>query len=359
MKRQIRIKDIAEKAGVSTGTVDRVIHDRGNVSLVVKDRILAVMKELNYTPNIIASALAYNRTIRIATFLPNYDLDPFWGEPWKGALQAIEKVQHYGFVLESYFFDQYDPESFSEKANKLVENPPDAILIAPIWQQQAFALLNHPNIAGVPYVLINTNLRDTKALCYIGQDSYQSGVLAGRVLNFGLNRNETVVIMHLEIGVQNAQHLVRKEEGFRNYFKTKGKQDINVIKVQFEQFDNPGLLRDSIQELLVQHPEIRGIFVSTSKAYKVAQSLSDEQLKDIKIVGFDLIEPNLNYLRENKVHFLINQHPVQQGYLGIINLFNHLVLKKKIESKQYLPLDIVVIENAKYYEENEFELEVI
>jgi LacI family transcriptional regulator len=46
------------------------------------------------------------------------------------------------------------------------------------------------------------------------------------------------------------------------------------------------------------------------------------------------------------IDFLINQNPVEQGYLGITCLFNHLLLKTTVEKVQYLPLDIVVTENV-------------
>ena len=56
--KHIRIKDIAEKAGCSIGTVDRVIHKRGKVSPEVRERIEAIMKELDYRPDLNARALA-------------------------------------------------------------------------------------------------------------------------------------------------------------------------------------------------------------------------------------------------------------------------------------------------------------
>ena len=58
----ISIKDIAERAGCSIGTVDRVIHNRGKVSEPVKDRILQIMKELDYKPNVNARVLASKRS---------------------------------------------------------------------------------------------------------------------------------------------------------------------------------------------------------------------------------------------------------------------------------------------------------
>ena len=55
------IKDIAREAGVSIGTVDRVLHDRGMVSPETKARILDVMKELDYKPNHAAQGLAIRK----------------------------------------------------------------------------------------------------------------------------------------------------------------------------------------------------------------------------------------------------------------------------------------------------------
>jgi LacI family transcriptional regulator len=49
---KIRIKDIAEKAGVSIGTVDRVLHNRGDVRSETREKILQIVKEMGYTPNL-------------------------------------------------------------------------------------------------------------------------------------------------------------------------------------------------------------------------------------------------------------------------------------------------------------------
>ena len=63
-KKRVRIKDIAIAAGVSTGTVDRVIHNRGNVLPKVKKRVEEVMKTLDYQPNLLASTLANNKVLK-------------------------------------------------------------------------------------------------------------------------------------------------------------------------------------------------------------------------------------------------------------------------------------------------------
>jgi len=74
----VRIKDIAEKAGVSTGTVDRVLHKRGKVAPDVERRVLQALKEMNYEPNLIARALGSNKSYRIAALLPDPAYDSYW-----------------------------------------------------------------------------------------------------------------------------------------------------------------------------------------------------------------------------------------------------------------------------------------
>lgn len=62
---RIRIKDIAQMAGVSVGTVDRVLHSRSGVSESSRIKVEEILKKLNYQPNMYASALASNKKIQI------------------------------------------------------------------------------------------------------------------------------------------------------------------------------------------------------------------------------------------------------------------------------------------------------
>ncbi len=66
----IRIKDVAERAGVSVGTVDRVLHQRGEVSPETREIVLKIIDELEYSPNLLASTLASSRTHNIAVLIP-------------------------------------------------------------------------------------------------------------------------------------------------------------------------------------------------------------------------------------------------------------------------------------------------
>jgi len=361
MEQRIRIKDIAEKAGVSTGTVDRVIHQRGNVSPKVKEKVLNVMKDLGYERNIIASTLAYNRVFLIAALLPDSSHDLYWEQPKLGLEKAYKNVLHYGVRLKPLYFDQFDPKSFLDKAKELWQEDmlPDAVLFTPLFYKESLELLAECKRKNIPNAIINTNIENSDSLCFIGPDSYQSGVLGARLLNFGLNQGETVMILNLAKGSANAQHLVEKERGFRDYFGNVKDKEIKVVKSVFEEFHDLGKLKEFLKVHLKIYPKLSGLFVTNSRAYKVVECLTEEEIKKIKIVGFDLIEPNLVHLRGNKLNFIINQNPVQQGYLGVMNIVNHLILKKEVERIQYLPLDIVVNENVEYYLREKMEYQIV
>ena len=357
MSQQPRIKDIAEQAGVSPGTVDRVLHDRGNVASDVRERVLRVMKEMGYEPNLMARSLANNRKVlRIAAILPDYTTDPYWAQPKEGIERAAEAVRHYGVAVDFYFFPMFDPAAFLNTVKNVLKTQLGAILFAPLFRHESEYLIAESSRQGIPKVMINTNIEGTDALCYIGQDSYQSGVLAGRLLNFGLNDGDHAMVLNLDKEVSNARHLLDKERGFKDFFDREKDKSIEIHSEIFEDFDDPKQLKDWVYGQLEKYPRLTGFFVTNSRAYKLAGVLNPAEQKRVKIVGFDLVEANLALLSDNKIRFLINQNAWHQGYLGILAIVNSLILKKEMPQNQYLPLDVVVKENVEYYLRRTLEL---
>src|ERR1700758_326556 len=111
----VRIKDIAVKAGVSTGTVDRVLHNRGRVDEKVRSKILKIIEEMNYEPNLMARSLASNKTYNLAALIPDYKIDSYWEAPKLGIEKAEKELRQYGIVVQQYVFNPDQAESFIEK----------------------------------------------------------------------------------------------------------------------------------------------------------------------------------------------------------------------------------------------------
>lgn len=359
MKKRVRIKDVAEKAGVSTGTVDRVLHERGNVNPAVKKKVLQVMEELGFERNMIASALARNKTFRFGVLLPQPESDPYWSYPYAGVQKADKVVKHYGVDIEMHHFELLNPDSFFAVAQEMMKKAPDAILFPPLFLQEGIWLLEECEKRQIPNAMINTNIEHPHSLCYIGQDSYQSGVLAARLLSIGLKKEDTLLILNLTKGSTNAKHLTQKVAGFKDYYHNSDQPAIKILVKEFEAFADPQKLKAFLDQIRQAHPTLSGIFFTNSRAHFAVDCLDDDFLDQVNIAGFDLIEENIKHLHDNKIDFIINQNPFEQGYLGIMNLYRHLVLKKDVLRNQHLPLDIVVKENIRYYLEREQHVHVL
>lgn len=351
-KSKIRIIDIAERAGVSAGTVDRVIHGRGNVSPKAREKVLNVLEEIQYTPNIMARTLANNKTYRIIALIPTNDSDLYFKSAVNGIRWAEEANQHFGISIEIRYFDLIGPGSFEREASKLAVESPDGVLLAPIFKKEGKRVLQILRACNIPCAIFNTQLEAVDALCYIGQDSSQSGRLGASLCHRILGEGEEVIILHLEIGVDNASHLLEKEKGFLSYFNNHPEIPVAIHRIESEVESDTFI--DELRVLLENDRECT-VFVTTSRVHSVLDVLTEEAIRSKNFIGFDLIDPNIKYLNEGKIDFLINQNPTLQGYLGIKQLVQHLVLGQSVENETRTPLDIVVKENADYYLEQDFQ----
>ncbi|QRR01863.1 substrate-binding domain-containing protein [Dyadobacter sandarakinus] len=351
-KKIVRIKDIAEKAQTSKGTVDRVLHNRGRVAEDVRARILGIIKEMDYEPNFIAQSLKSQKEFHFAALIPDYHMDPYWQAPRSGLEKAEAELRKYGVSVGQYIFNPHDEHSFIAKADEATRENPDGVLIAPIFYKETLPFFERWTAANIPFVLFNTQIEHVNPLSYIGQDSYRSGCVAAKILDFGLQGPTDILVAHINENISNSAHLMTKEEGFRDYFqggKTKG------IRVHSREINYPdgGLIDPHLNEIFDQIPNLEAIYITNSKAYEVAAYLEKKGLDDMKVVGYDLIKPNLDYLTKERINFLINQNPLGQGYWGIHQLARHLVFRKEVEPIKFLPLDIITKENLDYYLEPE------
>ena len=347
-KKRIRIKDIAVAAGVSAGTVDRVIHNRGNVKPAIEKKVRQVMQALDYQPNILASTLANNKVTRIGVVLPDHSQDAFWQFPVIGIHEALKVFSHFLLEISYYYFDENNPQSFDNQATKVLEDSLDGLILAPIFSAEATRFLTELALVNTPVVLVNTHLPDTNKLTYIGQDSYQSGILGARLVSQTFHDQATYWLLHLEAEEKaaNAVHIYQKEAGFFSYFNQK--EAITIVKKSFNEEGKGESLSEFLNTVWRTSPSPNGIFVSTSKAYQLVKILGPK-IRDAVIVGFDLLPENIQYLKSGAIDFIINQNPQKQGYRAVESLVHHLLLKKELPAVQYLPLDIVVKENVSYY----------
>ena len=112
MNKNYRIKDIAELSGASTGTVDRILHERGKVSEDARKKVEKVLKEIDYQPNLIARSLALKKKYHFIALIPSFHEGEYWAKLSQGIEKAERELFSYNIDVEQIYFDQYDSNSF-------------------------------------------------------------------------------------------------------------------------------------------------------------------------------------------------------------------------------------------------------
>jgi LacI family transcriptional regulator len=282
------------------------------------------VEKVHFRPDIIASALASKKNIRFTILIPDYQEDSsFWKAPLAGMKKAIAEISHFGIEAEYLHFDQFEPSSFQQQARKVIRSKPDGLLFAPVQYMQSVEFVKSCDENHIPYVFINSNIEELNYISFIGQDSIQSGYLAAKLMSFGFPSDSEILVVNISKQIANHRHILKRNKGFEFINQT--------LDSAFRKLRN-----------------INGIFVPSSRVFKVATCLNKKKIK-IRLIGYDLIEENIPFLENGTIDFLISQKPVEQGYNGIMALLSHIVLKKECKKNIYLPIDIITKENLNYY----------
>lgn len=346
MDKKLTIKDIAQLAGVSKGTVDRVLHKRGKVSKKAFDSVNAILSEIDYEPNLIARNLKNNKVYAISVVIPDPSFDSYWLPCVKGIEEAVKEFKAFNLSIKKHYFNPESTESFKSINETVMALAPDAVLLAPLFYKEALDVVEKYNAQGIIVNTFNNQVQSEDIKSFVGQDLYQSGRVAARLLDL-LSDDGQFVIIHINESYENAVHMQEKERGFRKYFAENGVQDTNIITLKLK---NPSIDTNLIDFLSENH-KVKGVFITTSKAYQIAKIIADNQHKKVAIIGYDLIDENVTYLKQGTIDFLIHQNPKRQAYLGVTCLIDHFIFSKEIPKKTLLPIDIVNSENASFYME--------
>lgn len=342
--KKLRIKDIAALAGVSPGTVDRVIHNRGQVTEENREKILHIIEEMDYKPNLLARSLANKKKYLFVTFCPEFSSpNDYWKAPDDGIQRASNEISNYNISLKKFFFDQVSVKSFKQKSSEILSLKPDGVVLSPVFRKEAIYFVTELEALKIPYVFIDSNIEGLNNISYLGQNSFQSGYLAAKMLYKTMLNQSSVLIVRMG-GTEISNQSQHREEGIRNFFSSIGK-DQSLIHIDLDLSK-----KESVEQLnnqLNQNPS-QGIIVINSRSFEVASILKATN-KNYNLIGYDLLPENIRYLKEGSISFLIAQRPEYQGYKSVLSLFDYVVLKQKLDKNNYLPIDILTSDNIDYY----------
>lgn len=339
------IKDIAQKAGVSIGTVDRVLHDRGMVNPETKARILQVMKELDYHPNHAAQGLAVRKKkLKLCFLIPANHNHPFYYDIKKSALKKAEELKQYGVQvlfkeLTVTLSGQFPSYSDLFPSDEII----DGMILPGIKGVNASLFFEELDRRRIPYVFYNGLAEAKNCLAYVGCNYIKSGKLAAG-LSALLGREDARVCIYSEGRDGIPSHTDRicgfREEAAARY---PDMQILDVRPISTNQIDN--FL--SAQEMFETYPDVNIVYVVNPADYGICEAVSRaDQNHQVRIITNDLVSKQIPMIDQGIISATICQEPEKQGSMPLDILFRYLaygtIPKEKI---CYTNLSIHIAQN--------------
>lgn len=336
-------------SGVSTGTVDRILHNRGKVSEEARLKVEKVLKKIDYQPNLIARSLALKKEYHFYTLIPSFVEGEYWATFWEGIKKAESEFSSYNVVIHPLFFNQYDKGSFDKLVEKLEGKECQGVIIATLFKDSVLKLTHSLDEQDIPYIFVDAYIENTKCISYYGTHSYNSGYIGGKLLFEQITPQEDIAIFRfIRKGDLYSTQVQIREQGFREYLYTHNFQGrIHPLAIHA---DNQEENIQTLNEFFQSHTQVEAGVIFNSRVHLLGQYFSNKPLsKPFKLIGYDVIDENIKYLNSGHITHLIAQRPEVQGVNCVKALFRYLILEEKPTPINYMPIDILIRENIQFY----------
>ena len=342
----VTIHDIARQAGVSIGTVDRVLHERGRVSAGTRKKVLEIVERTGYQPNHVAQGLAANKKkLKLCFVVPDSAESPFFTDIKKAAqAKAAQLGGQYGVSVRFCYLrgTAQTEAALEEELRPLAEA--DGIAAAGLAVPALRRRLAEAARRGVPIVFFNCSLPDIAHLAFVGCDYVESGRLAAGLA--ALCGTEAARVCAFSRGLSGVESYDLRMEGFRQELRERypamrlvGEREISSL---------PRENARAVAQMLRETPDVNVAYIVNPMAYEICEAIAaaDPQRR-IRIITNDLVGGQIDMVRRGVISATICQEPEKQGARPLDILFKYLAYGTKPEQVNcYTGLSIHIAQNT-------------
>ena len=338
------MKEIARLAGVSRGTVDRVLNKRGSVSPETERSILRIAKELNYTPNIAGKNLAVRKKKLKFGFIlfGTVDSNSFFADVVYGIKSRAAELSDFGVTVEIRETSIDAPRQQVKSINELVELGINGLAITPINHPDVAESLRKLSESGIPVATSNSDIPDCGRLAYVGSNYYKNGETAAGLMNLITGGKANIGI------ISGSHHVLCHSErvaGFTDRAKTAFPN--LIIADEATNNDNDEESFAVTLAMLKRHPEIDALYLTAAGVSGACRAVCELGLSGkLSIVSFDATSSTCQLLHDGVINATIAQQPNTQGALPLDILLNYLSMGTLPEEElNYTEIEIKIKES--------------
>ena len=335
----VTMKQIAELAGVSRATVDKVLNGRPGVKPATKEKILQITKALHYEPNILGKALVSTEPIKIGIILtPAYN--PFIGEMLAGIEQAEKEFSVFNLQILTRTLTTLEPEEQADVLRDLQKEHIAGLAVFPLDDSRVKDLAKAFAADGTAVITFNSRAEDLESLCFIGQDHKKGGAVAAGLF-------EKMLPDGGEIGVIISSRALSchkdRLSGFKSRLQKTGA--FRILEVE-ENEDQPNRALAITEAYHKRYPALSGIYLTGGGIAGCAEALAAANpAKRIACICHDVTPEAQSLLRTGVLDFIIDQSPKLQGYQIVKTLFEILIKRQTPPPWIEIPVGIVTAES--------------
>lgn len=301
MSKIAKVSDIAELAGVSTATVDRVLNQRPGVKAETVEKVRAAMEELGLT------APARGRPRKVANLRFSYILPavraPFFDLIDRSIAQSAAAFRDQHITETTHRLDMTDPAAFA--AVLMGFNDHQGIALLAPDAPEIKSTVNELVRAGVHVVTLCSDIPGSLREAYVGMDNRAAGRTAGLLLGRLLSGREGARVAVLDSGSRFSDE-VDRIVGFTQVIEDEFPALDPLRRTEFPAQEEAAA--EAMRQLLAAEPRLAGVYNPGRTAHGVARAIAEEgRAKDVAYLGHDLTETNRLQLLSGASAFVLHQ----------------------------------------------------
>ena len=346
MKNRPTIQTVADLAGVSRGTVDRVINNRSYVRADVRERVLNAIRETGYlSPReahrqsvAVQQALA---PVRLGVILPSWG-GPFRDEVTRGIDAARAALAERSAQVRICTCESDIPVDTIDQLDELLAWGAQGIALCALNDISIEAKVNEMAARGIPCITFNSDLPDSRRLCFVGQDYAKSGRIAAELLSKCIPHGSRVLAM---VGNMEYNGHRTRLDGFCTRMRECGFSTGQIEVV--ETYNDYRRTYNKVTEALENLHDLRAIYMANRSVTGCVDAVKAAGMAGkIRIIAHDMSPRRKTMLREGSLDLTITQDLYRQGYQPLMLLCDLLQKQQQPPAdQQSASISIICAEN--------------
>ena len=291
------------------------------------------------------TAFAADKNYTIAV-IPKGTTHEFWKSIHAGAVKAEQELAAQGIQVKLFWkgpLREDDRDQQIQVVENFTARNVSGIVLAPLDSQALVAPVATASQAGVPTVVIDSDLKSDRQISFVATDNFKGGQMAGDYLAKQLGGKGNIILLRYQVGSASTEE---REEGFLDAIRKHPR--LKLISSDQHAGATREVAYQASQNLLNRFGrEVQGIFCPNETAtIAMTKALRDigRAGGQVKMVGFDSGSQSVLDLKNGDVQALVVQDPLKMGYLGVVTLVQHLQ-GKPVEKRIDTGVSLVTTEN--------------